>query len=171
MSTNTRWHAGSTPIALVFRDGAFTAISGVCNHVGGPLGEGTLDGDYVTCPWHFWKFHHRTGLGEPGFEEDAVPAFAVKVENGRVLVDIASATPRTRKPHPPHPLARDVQRAPGPIRVVGISTTVMHHDHPRYSTSDALLETAIAHANTRGCARWRRRLGAGRATWPPTSTR
>jgi len=138
-------------IALSFRGGEFSAISGVCNHVGGPLGEGTLAGDYVTCPWHFWKFHHRTGLGEPGFEEDAVPAFAVKVENGRVLVDIASATPRTRKPHPPHPLARDVQRAPGPIRVVGISTTVMHHDHPRYSTSDALLETAIAHAKTRGC--------------------
>ena len=143
--------AGRARIALSYRDGQFSAISGVCNHVGGPLGEGTLDGDYVTCPWHYWKFHHRTGLGEPGFEEDAVPAYPVKIENGRVLVDIASATPRTRKPHPPHPLAREIKREPGPVRVVGISTTVMNPDHPRYSTSDALLETAIAHAKTQGC--------------------
>ena len=138
-------------IALTYRDGKFSAVSGVCNHVGGPLGEGTLDGEYITCPWHYWKFHHSTGLGEPGFEEDAVPSFSVKVDNGRVLVDIGSATARTRKPHPPHPLAREVKREPGPVRVVGISTTVMHPDHPRYSTSDALLECAIAHARTRGC--------------------
>ena len=138
-------------LALIYRKGKFSAISGVCNHVGGPLGEGTLDGDYVTCPWHYWKFHHRTGKGEPGSAEDRVPSYAVKVEHGRVLVDIASATPRTRKPHPPHPLARPIKRKGGPIRVVGISTTVMHPDHPRYSTSDALLETAISHAQTLGC--------------------
>ncbi|MFI4945984.1 MAG: Rieske (2Fe-2S) protein, partial [Burkholderiales bacterium] len=69
-NTITPVHAGATPIALVHRDGGFTAISGVCNHVGGPLGEGRLDGDYVVCPWHNWKFHYRTGEGEPGFEED-----------------------------------------------------------------------------------------------------
>jgi len=44
--------SGKTTIALTYKDGSFTAISGVCNHVGGPLGEGTLDGDYVVCPWH-----------------------------------------------------------------------------------------------------------------------
>jgi nitrite reductase/ring-hydroxylating ferredoxin subunit len=37
-------------IALSFRNGAFGALSNACNHVGGPLGEGRLDGDYVTCP-------------------------------------------------------------------------------------------------------------------------
>ena len=140
-----------TRIALTCRNGSFSAISGICNHVGGPLGEGWLDGDYVTYPWHFWKFHHRDGKGEPGFEADAVPAYAVKVENGRVLIDAASATPRTRKPHDPHPLARPIERKPGPIRVIGISTTVMHPDHPRYSTSDALLKTAVDHAKSMGC--------------------
>ena len=138
-------------IALCYRDGRFSAISGVCNHVGGPLGEGKLDGDYVVCPWHYWKFHCRSGEGEPGFEEDRVPSYPVKVENGRVLVDVGSPTPRSRKPHAAHPLARPMERAPGAIRVVGISTTVMHPEHARYSTSDALLETAISHAKTRGC--------------------
>ncbi len=39
--------SGKTTIALTYKDGSFAAISGICNHVGGPLGEGTLDGDYV----------------------------------------------------------------------------------------------------------------------------
>jgi len=53
--------AGAVPIAVVCRDGELSAISGACNHVGGPLGEGRLEGDYVVCPWHNWKFHRRTG--------------------------------------------------------------------------------------------------------------
>ena len=110
-------------LAVSFKDGQFGVVSNACNHVGGPLGEGRLDGDYIICPWHNWKFHRCTGKGEPGFEEDAVPAYAVKVENGRVLVDMASATRRTRKPHAPHPLSRKIERAPGPLRLAGISTT------------------------------------------------
>jgi nitrite reductase/ring-hydroxylating ferredoxin subunit/multimeric flavodoxin WrbA len=145
-NTITPVHAGATPIALVHRDGGFTAISGVCNHVGGPLGEGRLDGDYVVCPWHNWKFHYHTGEGEPGFEEDRVPSYATKLENGRVFVDANQRTPRHKNPHPPHPLARLVRREPGPVRVAGISTTVMDRANPRYSGSEALLAHATAHA-------------------------
>ena len=139
---------GKTKIALVYKDGEFSAISGVCNHVGGPLGEGKLEGEYIVCPWHQWKFHHKTGQGEPGFEEDQVPAYGVKVENDRVYVDLASATKRKKKPHAPHPLARQPVRQDGPIRVVGISTTVMNQQYPRYSTSEALLEAALDHAQS-----------------------
>jgi nitrite reductase/ring-hydroxylating ferredoxin subunit/multimeric flavodoxin WrbA len=137
-----------TKLALIHKDGEFSAISGVCNHVGGPLGEGNLDGDYVVCPWHYWKFHCKTGHGEPGFEEDRVPAYTVKVENDRVFVDIQTGTKRHQKKHPPHPLARRVVREKGAIRVAGISTTVMDSQNPRYSTSDALLETALDYAKT-----------------------
>ena len=77
--------AGTRRIALTWRDGKFGAISGVCNHVGGPLGKGHLEGDFVVCPWHYYKFHWQTGEGEPGYEADRVPSHAVKVENGRVL--------------------------------------------------------------------------------------
>jgi len=42
--------AGNTTIALTYKGGSFTAISGICNHVGGPLGQGALDGEYVVCP-------------------------------------------------------------------------------------------------------------------------
>jgi multimeric flavodoxin WrbA len=125
--------------------------------VGGPLGQGKLDGEYVVCPWHNWKFHFRTGEGEPGFEEDRVPSFAVKVEGGRVLVGASELTKRNRKPHDPHPLTqirlRGQPGGPGPdapLRLAGIGTTVMDNAYPRESTSDLLLEVALAHAKERG---------------------
>jgi nitrite reductase/ring-hydroxylating ferredoxin subunit/multimeric flavodoxin WrbA len=137
---------GRTKIALSFQGGRFGAISGVCNHVGGPLGQGTLDGEYVTCPWHYWKFHRRTGLGEPGYEADAVPRHEVKEEGGRLWVDLEPASARSRLPHEKHALDRKLEREPGPVRVLGISTTAMTAGHPRFSTSDALLDAALEHA-------------------------
>ena len=137
---------GRKKVTLTCRDGEFGAISSTCNHVGGPLCEGSLDGDYVVCPWHYWKFHRVTGQGEPGYEDDAVPSYEVRVDAGRVQVRATPASRRSRKPHPPHPLARPVVRQPGPVRVLGISTTAMTEGHPRYSTSDDLLDSALAHA-------------------------
>ena len=139
---------GKTRIALIYQNGQFSAISGVCNHVGGPLGKGTLEGDYVVCPWHYWKFHHVTGTGEAGYEQDQVPIYRTKVENGRLYIDLTSATKRKKQPHEPHPLARPIVRQAGPIRIVGISTTAMTPAHPRYSTSDALLDVALDYART-----------------------
>lgn len=144
-------------IALVHRGGRFTAIGGDCNHAGGPLGKGKIDGDYVVCPWHHWKFHAETGEGEPGFEEDRVPTFAVKVENGRVLVDRKPKTTRHKKAHAPHPLTQLKPRGSkggpdltAPLRVLGISTTAMNKEHPRTSTSELLLDVALAHAQEKG---------------------
>ncbi|MBK7579587.1 MAG: NAD(P)H-dependent oxidoreductase [Myxococcales bacterium] len=142
--------AGRARLALSYRGGRFSAISGVCNHAGGPLGEGKLDGDYVVCPWHYWKYHHETGLGEPGFEDDGVPTYALKTEDGRLFVDVASATPRKKKAHAPHPLARTPQREEGPVRVLCLSTTAMTDGHPRFSTSENLLEEAQRHADASG---------------------
>jgi len=139
---------GRKHLALSCVDGAFGAISGVCNHVGGPLGQGSLDGDYVVCPWHYWKFHRRTGEGEPGYEADRVPRHEVKVENGRVLVSAEPVTKRGKLPHPPHALAREPEHHDGPPRVLGISTTAMDVGHPRPSTSEMLLEHALGHART-----------------------
>ncbi len=142
----TEVNAGRTKLAISWQNEQLGAISGICNHAGGPLGQGTLDAEYVVCPWHHWKFHCRTGRGEPGYEEDAVPSHALKVEGGHLYVQFEPQTPRRKKPHPPHPLERPIKREPGPIRVVGLSTTAMDRDYPRYSTSEALLQVALDHA-------------------------
>ncbi len=53
--------AGGRVIALYNVDGKFYALDGVCPHAGGPLGNGTLNGNVVTCPWHGWQFDVSTG--------------------------------------------------------------------------------------------------------------
>lgn len=141
---------GAVRVALTFKDGVFGAIHGACNHAGGPLGKGTLEGDYVVCPWHQWRFHRIGGQGERGFEEDVVPAYHARVHEGRVQVSPRPHKKRSKKPHEPHPLTREIRRADGGVRVVGISTTAMNTQYPRFSTSDALLETAISHAAAKG---------------------
>ncbi len=179
-----RISAANSEIALSFRDGSFGAVANACNHAGGPLGEGELEGDYIVCPWHHWKFNRVSGVGEPGFEDDRVPSFPVKVENGRVLVNTHAATRRVKKPHAPHPLAREVVRAPGPLRLAGISTTAMDARHPRFSGSDHLLGHAIRAAAALGAETRHIRLNdlkfracegyyskaAGACTWPCSIT-
>lgn len=57
-------------IALFNAGGTFHAIDNACPHAGGPLGEGTLNGTVVECPWHGWKFSIVSGQreGNPNFE-------------------------------------------------------------------------------------------------------
>lgn len=137
---------GSTKIALSFDGARFGAIHGACNHVGGPLGNGRLDGDYVVCPWHDWKFHRITGEGEPGYEQDRVPSFSLEERDGHLFVRETAVTTRNRMPHPKHPLERDLTREAGPVRVLAISTTVMDPKSERYSTSEAMLDLSLQHA-------------------------
>ena len=142
--------AKNRELAVSFKDEKFGVVSNACNHVGGPLGDGRLDGDYIVCPWHNWKFHRCSGLGEPGFEEDRIPAYPVKIEDGRVLVNLDAGSKRQKTPHEPHPLSRKVERAPGPLRLAGISTAAMDAANPRFSGSDHLLEHALKEGRTHG---------------------
>ena len=145
-----RVKAANMEFAVSFKNAKIGVVSNACNHVGGPLGDGRLDGEYIVCPWHNWKFHRCTGIGEPGSEQDCVPAYPVKVENGRVLVDLNAVTKRKKTPHEPHPLARPIERAPGPLRLAGISTTVMDAANPRFSGSDHVLVQALKAAGELG---------------------
>ena len=142
---------GKLRFAVSHREGHYGVISGACNHVGGPLGQGRLDGDYVVCPWHYWKFHRVDGRGEPGFEDDRVPSHPVRIADDRLWIGREPMTGRQRKPHAPHPLARPVVRESGPIRILGLSTTAMTAGEPRYSTSEDLLEHALRNAGATGC--------------------
>ena len=48
-------------VAVFNANGQFYAIDNTCPHQGGPLGEGDLEGEVVTCPWHEWQYNVRTG--------------------------------------------------------------------------------------------------------------
>lgn len=74
--------ANGKQVALFNVNGKFYAIQGICPHRGGPLGEGELQDNTVTCPLHAWQFDVTTGNGMA-----KVQTYPVKVENGNVLVD------------------------------------------------------------------------------------
>ncbi len=134
-------------IALFHHEGRFRAIGNRCNHRGGPLCEGQLRGEFVMCPWHAWEYSVITGKGPPGYDEEAVPVFSVEERADGVWVDSDPVSPRKLVRHEPHPLTVLTPRPPeAPPRVLGISTTEMDGVNPRFSTSDHLLERALAHA-------------------------
>ena len=73
------------PVALFNVDGTFYAVSNVCLHRGGPIGEGSLDGVTVTCPMHGWEYDLRTGanLANPLAR---LKTYAVRVDGDYVHV-------------------------------------------------------------------------------------
>jgi sulfoxide reductase heme-binding subunit YedZ len=80
----------------VFRyDGKVSALSNVCQHQNGPLGEGRIVNDCVVCPWHGYEYLPDTGASPPPFTEK-VPTFNVRLVDGRVLVDPHPNPPGTR---------------------------------------------------------------------------
>jgi nitrite reductase/ring-hydroxylating ferredoxin subunit/DMSO/TMAO reductase YedYZ heme-binding membrane subunit len=77
----------------VFRyDGKISAVSNVCQHQNGPLGEGRIIDGCITCPWHGFQYDPADGASPPPFTEK-VPTFRVRVEGDRVLVH-----PRPERP-------------------------------------------------------------------------
>ncbi len=72
-------------VALFNVNGTFYALSNVCLHRGGPIGEGTLDESTVTCPLHGWEYDVCTGknLANPMAR---LKTYAVRVEGDDILV-------------------------------------------------------------------------------------
>jgi nitrite reductase/ring-hydroxylating ferredoxin subunit len=52
---------GDRPYAVCHAGGAIRALSGVCIHRGGPLGQGQIHHTRVVCPYHLWEFDFATG--------------------------------------------------------------------------------------------------------------
>ncbi len=81
--------AGDMPVLMTRVDGRLHAIASTCSHAGGPLNEGTLEGDVVTCPWHFSRFCVRDGAVRGGPATFPQPALTVLEEHGQVKVKLA----------------------------------------------------------------------------------
>ncbi len=72
-------------IAVFNVNGTYYAIDNTCVHRGGPLGEGDLDGEVVTCPWHGWQFNVKTGVSVNN-PAACVKSYQVKVEGTDIKV-------------------------------------------------------------------------------------
>jgi nitrite reductase/ring-hydroxylating ferredoxin subunit len=77
---------GKKKLALFLAGGEFYCLANVCKHWGAPLGEGYLDGYFVMCPWHGWRFDVRDGTTDhPGAD---VRVYDVTARDGEVFVTV-----------------------------------------------------------------------------------
>ena len=68
------------------------ALEDRCPHKAGPLSQGIVHGASVTCPLHNWVINLETGEAE-GADSGSVDTFALKVNDGRVLISGACLKP------------------------------------------------------------------------------
>jgi len=86
---------GKERVAVFRYDGKISAISNVCRHQNGPLGEGRIIDGCVTCPWHGYQYLPDSGASPPPFT-DKVPTFQTRVVGEKVLVHPCPRPPGTR---------------------------------------------------------------------------
>lgn len=79
--------AANQEIALFNVAGRVCAVTNVCPHRGGPIGDGVLDGRVVACPWHGWEFDVTTGK-MPVNANIGIQTFPVRVDGDTVDVDV-----------------------------------------------------------------------------------
>lgn len=68
-------------------DGTVSVLDGTCPHEGGPLGEGSIEGNKVVCPWHGFAFDVKTGLNDddPDLRAEVLDS---RIEQGELLAKL-----------------------------------------------------------------------------------
>lgn len=75
---------GTSVLLARCESGELCAIANTCSHLGGPLDEGSRDGDVVTCPWHGSRFDLRSGRVLEGPAVFAQPRYEVRERDGEI---------------------------------------------------------------------------------------
>jgi len=71
----------------IFRtmDDQIFALDDKCPHKGGPLSQGIVQGDSVTCPLHNWVISLKTGEAQ-GADQGCTRAITVRLQDDRILL-------------------------------------------------------------------------------------
>jgi nitrite reductase/ring-hydroxylating ferredoxin subunit/DMSO/TMAO reductase YedYZ heme-binding membrane subunit len=85
---------GCERVAVFRYDGRVSAVTNVCAHQRGPLGEGKIQGGCITCPWHGWEYRPENGQSPPPFQE-RISTFQVRLKDRRVLLNPQPLPPGT----------------------------------------------------------------------------
>jgi nitrite reductase/ring-hydroxylating ferredoxin subunit/DMSO/TMAO reductase YedYZ heme-binding membrane subunit len=96
---------GAESVAIFRHAGKLSAVSNVCAHQNGPLGEGRIVDGCITCPWHGYQYRPEDGCAPLPFTEK-LATYRIKLADGIVLLDPRPNPPGTfveptKLPHPP----------------------------------------------------------------------
>ena len=86
--------ADGEPVAIFRHAGRLSAVSHVCAHQNGPLGEGRVVDGCITCPWHGYQYRLEDGCSPPPYTE-RIPTYRLKLDGRRVLLDPRPNPPGT----------------------------------------------------------------------------
>jgi len=85
-ATPTKASLGATTLVLVRRGDVVHALKSTCSHAGGPLDQGTLEGDTIICPWHGSTFRLADGAVRHGPATSRQVAYRARIADGQVEV-------------------------------------------------------------------------------------
>jgi nitrite reductase/ring-hydroxylating ferredoxin subunit len=85
----TKAEANGMAVLLIKHNGKIHALSHTCTHMGGPLSEGSFDGETVQCPWHASRFSINDGHVVDGPATFPEPCFDTRVRDGKIEVKVA----------------------------------------------------------------------------------
>ena len=85
---------GAEAVAIFRHKGRLSAVSNLCAHQNGPLGEGKVVGGCITCPWHGYQYRLRDGCAPPPYTEK-LATYRLRLEGSRVLLDPRPNPPGT----------------------------------------------------------------------------
>lgn len=83
-----RVEANGVPVLLVRRGDKIHALAETCAHMGGPLAQGTLEGDSVRCPWHGSRYSLETGEVLEGPSAFPQPCLETRIRDGQIEVRV-----------------------------------------------------------------------------------
>ena len=79
----------------IFRDGpTVAAVSNLCAHQQGPLGEGRVIDGCITCPWHGYQYRLEDGCAPAPFTEK-LATYRLRLRDGMLELDPRPLAPGT----------------------------------------------------------------------------
>ena len=81
-----RYVLGGVPVAVFNRDGRLTAARDKCPHMGADLSMGRIDGEFVECAWHGWRFNLDTGRSKKDWA--CLELYPVRVSGASFEVEV-----------------------------------------------------------------------------------
>jgi sulfoxide reductase heme-binding subunit YedZ len=87
-------HLHGERVAIFRYEGKISAVSNVCQHQNGPLGEGRIINGCIHCPWHGYQYDPANGEAPHPFQAK-VPTFEVKIIDRKVWINHKPKLPGT----------------------------------------------------------------------------
>lgn len=84
-------------IAIFKYEGKISAVSNICRHQHGPIGEGKIVDGCITCPWHGYQYYPQNGQSPPPFTEK-LETYDVKIVQDKVWVNPTPYPEGTERP-------------------------------------------------------------------------